>query len=170
MDRMAQHTKQPEVLRELFEALGNDPFVIAECLARPVLSERLVTNLYRLRPEISVAEPMQRAEAQQQVPNRNGSSDRKLHASCNSESVGRLHRRHVDSNQHHQRARWPIRTHRGLDWQRNDRLGRSDAAAAMSLNTGGRYNPSTDSWTATSTTNAPDCPRLFTRQCGPAAK
>ena len=23
------------------------------------------------------------------------------------------------------------------------------------LNTGGRYNPSTDSWTATSTTNAP---------------
>src|SRR6266480_632357 len=41
MDRMAQHTKQPEVLRELFAALGNDPFVIAECLARPVLSERL---------------------------------------------------------------------------------------------------------------------------------
>ena len=38
MDRMAQHTKQPEVLRELFEALGNDPFVIAECLARPVLA------------------------------------------------------------------------------------------------------------------------------------
>jgi hypothetical protein len=33
MDRMAQHTKQPEVLQELFEALGNDPFVIAECLA-----------------------------------------------------------------------------------------------------------------------------------------
>jgi hypothetical protein len=41
MERMAQHTKQPEVLRELFAALGNDPFVVAECLARPVLSERL---------------------------------------------------------------------------------------------------------------------------------
>src|SRR2546423_5870738 len=41
MDRMAQHTKQPNVLRELFEALGNDPFIIAECLAKPVLSERL---------------------------------------------------------------------------------------------------------------------------------
>src|SRR5437667_3315908 len=38
MERMAMHTKQPEVLRELFEALGNDPFVIAECLARPALS------------------------------------------------------------------------------------------------------------------------------------
>src|SRR6266403_4997295 len=46
MDRMAKHTKQPEVLREIFEALGNDPFVIAECLARPVLAERLLTSWY----------------------------------------------------------------------------------------------------------------------------
>lgn len=38
MDRMAQHTTQPEVLRELFAALGNDPLIIAECLARPVLT------------------------------------------------------------------------------------------------------------------------------------
>ena len=40
MDRMGNNTKQPEVLRELFEALDNDPFVIAECLARPILVER----------------------------------------------------------------------------------------------------------------------------------
>jgi N-acetylneuraminic acid mutarotase len=46
MDRMAKHTKQPEVLRELFIALGNDPFVIAECLARPALAERLLTSWY----------------------------------------------------------------------------------------------------------------------------
>src|SRR5205807_3395797 len=46
MDRMAQHTKQPEVLRELFAALGNNSFVIAECLARPALAERLVAELY----------------------------------------------------------------------------------------------------------------------------
>jgi len=45
MERMARNTKQPEVLRELFEAVGNDPFVIAECLARPVLTERLVADL-----------------------------------------------------------------------------------------------------------------------------
>jgi hypothetical protein len=45
MERMARDTKQPEALRELFEALGNDPFVIAECLAKPVLSERLVAEL-----------------------------------------------------------------------------------------------------------------------------
>src|SRR5436189_3028633 len=44
MDRMARNTKQPEVLRELFQALGNDPFLIAECLASPVLAERLLRN------------------------------------------------------------------------------------------------------------------------------
>src|SRR5438876_4516190 len=44
MDRMAQNTRQPEVLQELFEALGNDPFVIAECLAGPLLAERLLAH------------------------------------------------------------------------------------------------------------------------------
>ena len=62
MERMAQHTKQPEVLRELFEALGNDPFVIAECLARPALSERLVTNFYAHDQRFH-GELKQRAEA-----------------------------------------------------------------------------------------------------------
>src|SRR4029434_6322329 len=42
MERMAQHTKQRAVLRELFAALVNDPFIIAECLVRPVLAEREV--------------------------------------------------------------------------------------------------------------------------------
>ena len=51
MDRMAQNTRQPEVLQELFEALGNDPFVIAECLARPMLAERLLAH-----PEIRASE------------------------------------------------------------------------------------------------------------------
>src|SRR5262249_10937698 len=44
MDRMAENSEQPEGLRELFDALGNDPFLIAECLARPVLSERLIPS------------------------------------------------------------------------------------------------------------------------------
>ena len=62
MERMAQHTKKPEVLRELFEALGNNPFVIAECLARPALSERLLRNLYA-HDERFHGELRQRAEA-----------------------------------------------------------------------------------------------------------
>jgi N-acetylneuraminic acid mutarotase len=46
MDRMAKHSKQPEVLREIFAALGYDSFVIAECLARPALADRLLRNWY----------------------------------------------------------------------------------------------------------------------------
>ena len=44
MEHMVKHTKQPDVLRELFAALGNDPYLIAECLARPILAERLLTE------------------------------------------------------------------------------------------------------------------------------
>ncbi|MEW5987417.1 MAG: hypothetical protein AB1791_12350, partial [Chloroflexota bacterium] len=47
MSRMARETRQPEVLRALFAALGNDPAVIAECLARPALTNRLLSNWYR---------------------------------------------------------------------------------------------------------------------------
>src|SRR4029453_8656041 len=65
MDRMAKHTKQPEVLQELFEALGNDPFVIAECLARPALADRLITNWYAYDQRIH-GELKQRVEAELQ--------------------------------------------------------------------------------------------------------
>jgi N-acetylneuraminic acid mutarotase len=46
MDRMAKQTKDSDTLRELFAALDNDPFLIAECLARPVLADRLIQNWY----------------------------------------------------------------------------------------------------------------------------
>jgi hypothetical protein len=63
MERMAQHTKQPEVLRELFEALGNDPYVIAECLARPALSDRLVTRFDDTQIKTGVLSPKVMASA-----------------------------------------------------------------------------------------------------------
>jgi N-acetylneuraminic acid mutarotase len=46
MDRMAKQTQDPDTLRELFAALANDPYLIAECLARPVLADRLIRNWY----------------------------------------------------------------------------------------------------------------------------
>ena len=46
MDRIASNTKQSGVLREIFAALDNDPLMIAECLARSVLAERLLSELY----------------------------------------------------------------------------------------------------------------------------
>jgi N-acetylneuraminic acid mutarotase len=46
MDRMAKGTKEPRMLRELFAALGDDPLLIADTLARPTLADRLIRNAY----------------------------------------------------------------------------------------------------------------------------
>src|SRR5207249_9644410 len=66
MDRMAQQTKQPEVLRELFDALGNDPLIIAECLARPALAERQLTSWYAYDQRVH-GELKQRIQAELKV-------------------------------------------------------------------------------------------------------
>src|SRR5262249_54937755 len=68
MDRMAQHTKQPEVLRELFAALGNDPFVIAECLARPGLAERMITSSHSTQIKTNVSQVMPGATPNYTIP------------------------------------------------------------------------------------------------------
>ncbi|HEX8368411.1 MAG TPA: FG-GAP-like repeat-containing protein [Pyrinomonadaceae bacterium] len=56
VERTARQTRNPEMLRELFAALGNDAFLIAEILARPVLTETFLKDLYladrRFQPEI----------------------------------------------------------------------------------------------------------------------
>ena len=46
LDRMAAHSQAPARLRELFAALGNDPVMAAECLARPLLVDRLLRSHY----------------------------------------------------------------------------------------------------------------------------
>ena len=68
MERMAIYTKKPEVLSELFAALGNDAFVIAECLARPALADRLLTNWYSYDQRIH-SDLEQRAKSELQAHN-----------------------------------------------------------------------------------------------------
>jgi N-acetylneuraminic acid mutarotase len=46
IDRQAAHTRAPDVLRELWAALGDDPHVIAEVLARPVVASRMLRAWY----------------------------------------------------------------------------------------------------------------------------
>ncbi len=46
MERMAETTRNPDMLRELWSALGNDPQLIAEVLARQTLAERLIHGWY----------------------------------------------------------------------------------------------------------------------------
>ena len=151
MERMAQHSKQPEVLRELFEALGNDPFVIAECLARPVLSERL-----QFAKAEWGKEPLESwsAKAQDQMPNVMAAAT----ANYTLPAISDQPKGCIDDS-------WTATSTTDAPTRRSDHTavwtgtemivwgGRN--ARAATVNSGGRYNPSTDSWTATSTTSAP---------------
>ena len=46
IDRMAASSQNPTVLAELFAALGNDGRMVAECLARPQLADRLIQSYF----------------------------------------------------------------------------------------------------------------------------
>jgi N-acetylneuraminic acid mutarotase len=147
MERMAQNTKQPEVLRELFEALGNDPFVIAECLARPVLAERLVA-------ELSTHDKGQRLALL-----RSQAAGSKFSITTSGKATYTLPE--IDpciddtwtatTTVNAPDARWG---HTAV-WTGSDMIVWGGFDGSNDLNTGGRYNPATDSWTTTSTTNVP---------------
>ena len=136
MDRMAQHTRQPEVLRELFEALGNDPFVIAECLARPVLAERLLA-------QSGSEQVKQTSRTHQEVVAVAGDytlpsiSDQ---VGCTDDTWTATSTENAPSARIHHTAIW---------------TGSEMIIWGGSPTPGGRYTPSTDNWTATSTVNAP---------------
>jgi len=52
LDRMARSTQHPRLLADVFDALGNDPTLIAECYVRPRLVERLLHQAYAWDPEL----------------------------------------------------------------------------------------------------------------------
>ena len=142
MERMASHSKQPEVLRELFASLGDDPSVVAECLARPVLAERMITNLHAtpawtraLNPNVVAA-----ATVSYTLPKvadgGNGCTDDTWAATgITNAPEGR-------------------QSHTGV-WTGTEMIVWGGSDLSGNLDTGGRYNPSTDSWLPTSTINAP---------------
>src|SRR5437773_2705783 len=155
MDRMAQHTKQPEVLRELFEALGNDPFVIAECLARPVLAERLLTSWYNQGQQVHSEmrqQPLEswRARAERQVPETVAATSFSYTLPTIPDGVsGCTDDTWTDTTTSNAPA--PRYIHTAV-WTGSEMIVWGGYAG---LGTGGRYDLNTDTWTPTSTTNAP---------------
>src|SRR5206468_2265149 len=173
MERMASHTKQPEVLRELFAALGNDPFVIAECLARPVLAQRFANGdpvAANMPPEPAVVAMPLRGVARN-VPQARGYSER--HGAQVSVTMAAVSANYtlpaiagpsgscIDDTWTPTTLTNPPAARSGHTavWTGSEMIvwgGRFNGGGwEFYLNTGGRYNPSTDSWIATSTTNAP---------------
>src|SRR5437879_5095082 len=157
MERMASHTKQPEVLQELFEALGNDPFVIAECLARPLLTERLIADL-------SAQDKTGRFESLLTAELRTVSTATVLGQVAYTLPViagpsgGCMDAWGATSTVNAPTAR---DSHTAV-WTGSEMIVWGGRSTGGYLNTGGRYNPSTDSWVATTTTGAPAARYLHT--------
>jgi N-acetylneuraminic acid mutarotase len=147
MNRMAQHTRQPEVLRELFKALGNDPFVIAECLARPVLAERLLTHPASEQvKQISLTyEQVVAASGNYRLPS---ISDER---GCTDDTWTATSTVNAPFARSRHTAVWT-----GSEMIVWGGIYCVWPAGCIFFNTGGRYNPSTNSWTATSTNSAPE--------------
>ncbi len=173
MERMAQHTKQPEILRELFDVLENDPFIIAECLARPILAERLL-------PELSADDQRFAGELEQSSV---ATAETQISVAMPAVSTNYVLPVIPNDSPDTCTVPWTPTTLTGAPagryyhtavWTGSEMVvwGGYAGFGFSYFNTGGRYNPSTDSWTPTSTTNAPTRPSAepFTRQCGPAAK
>ena len=151
MERMARNTKQPEVLRELFEALGNDPFIIAECLARPVLTERLVADLSASDKGQRFALLRAQAVGSKFSITTLGTAtyvlpEISIPDVCTGDTWTATNTTSVPE----------AREFHTAVWTGSEMIVWGGQGNSSRLNTGGRYNPSTDSWTATSTTNAPD--------------
>jgi N-acetylneuraminic acid mutarotase len=147
MDRMARDTKQAEVLRELFEALGNDPAVIAECLARPMLAARLIADFSAHGQTRDVESPQVEAlrgtsavttlgQIIYNLPKIADAGD----APCTDE-WGSTSTANAPTARDFHNAVWT--GSEMIIW------------GGFGIG-GGRYDPSTDSWIAISTTNAPD--------------
>ena len=55
MNRMAGASRNPAVLAEIFDALQNDPYRIAECLAWPALAERRLRTAFSFDAQVHSA-------------------------------------------------------------------------------------------------------------------
>ena len=156
---MARDTKQPEVLRELFHALGDDPAVIAECLARPVLAERSIADL-------SVRNTTGRSRSRRTDGLRTMPVARtfvqvayivpKIANADGPPCIGDTWT--ATSTTNAPAARY---AHTAV-WTGSEMIVWGGGDGTNFLNTGGRYDPATDSWTATSTANAPEARALHT--------
>ena len=174
MNRMAQHTKKPDVLRELFAALGNDPFVIAECLARPTLAERSIMNWHSYDQIIDGeftqsaganlhAHPMLVAWQREPVNSSRAKTDNTQPTTTAAQTVNYTLPAISDGVECTDNTWTPTSitnapTGRSIHtavWTGSEMIVWGGTNRTTAFNTGGRYNPSTDSWTATSTVNAP---------------
>ena len=164
--RMASQTRRPAMLRELWAALGNDPFIIAECLARPLLLDRLrdssVSNLRKVdlptnRDNSSVegsgdyalktvALVSRTAEFEYRLPNITGTQS----SSCSDNTWTTTNSGGAPSQ----------RIGHCAVWTGSEMIVWGGYYNGRYFNDGARYDPATDNWFPTTITGAPS-PRRY---------
>ncbi|PYT06089.1 MAG: hypothetical protein DMF60_10050, partial [Acidobacteria bacterium] len=163
--RMAGHTKRPEMLRELWAALGNNPYLIAECLARPLVEHRLA---HEVQAEGS-------SGAQLTIPSRGVSAQQPTlvafathngePSSSRSTTAGFDYSLPDISTQSSGCSdnTWTVASATGAPGQRLGHIAVWTGSEMIVwggyyhgtyFNDGGRYDPATDTWQATSLTGA----------------
>ena len=159
MERMARETKRPDVLRELFEALGSDPFVVAECLARPALAERFsgdLTVAAGMSPAVGKPFAVDTAgsiEKYNSATNVDNASYKLPEITVPTECIDDTWTATSTVNAPDAR-----RNHIAV-WTGSEMIVwggfNFNGGQVNTLNSGAKYNPSTDTWTATSIGNVP---------------
>ena len=158
MNRMAAQTKEPEMLRELFAALANDPFVIAECLARPALVERLPADIIRVAGmpfaarNFSTADTAASTENGIRMTSFSDNGQYKLPEipllSCTDDTWTAISATDAPDGRIDYTAVWT--GSEMIVW------GGFNFSPPYFLNSGGTYNPATDTWSGTDITKAPN--------------
>jgi N-acetylneuraminic acid mutarotase len=151
IDRMTGSSRQPQVLAELFAALDNDPYLVAECLARPVLADRLIHNWYASDPRSDQDFDQWWQDERGRLSTQISMPDYVYHLSD-------------PTQKETQDDTWTPTPAlpEGVYGSTAVWTGIEMIVWGGSTNFGSRYNPATDSWTSTATLNAPSPRRLHT--------
>ena len=164
LDRMIKNTKQPEKLKSLFEALNNNPNTIAECISRPYLVTSEMRD-YFIKTEKSQAKQSFDEWWLSTKTNLKKRSINRLIAPLTLSKIISVKgsSNNIEANTWKQIATTPLpnepeaRARHVAYWTGTEMLiWGGDTNYSNFFNTGGKYNPTTDSWETTSTLSAPE--------------
>jgi len=156
--RMAASSRMPDRLRELFSALGDDGFLVQECLARPALVERLTGK--RLGSLARDPDPTVRSFDEWWTAAGSALDPLGVVATASADAllpeiprVGCVPDDVWDNGSLDDVPEARDQTS-GI-WTGSLMVVWGGSSLSGSQNTGGRYDPATDTWTPTSTAGAP---------------
>jgi N-acetylneuraminic acid mutarotase len=154
--RITKTSLQPAVLQEIFDALDNDPYLIAECLARPAVAESLARSYYEAVEYTSQGFEDWWNETEKNLgtaipePQSSYSLPRIESASCQHGGAGTWYPTGTGTPLAEAREQ-----HKAV-WTGAEMIVWAGLGEWGDLVTGGRFYPATNTWLLTSLTNVPD--------------